>query len=151
MTYGIVLPRQDVSFYEVWNRTFKLHHHWRAKKHHRITWFIRCALCMLVFAYCHKCCCWQNFPRWDVCLLWEELCMWSNEVKLCFVGQTGDRINRIITEVLRVFWWWWWWMEKMHRIFLPPPRLYPKDSDSIFLQILNKFLPTCMLLHFRRY
>jgi hypothetical protein len=24
-------------------------------------------------------------------------------VKLCFVGQTGDRINRIISEILRVF------------------------------------------------
>ena len=28
--------------------------------------------------------------------------MLSNEMKLCFGGQTGNRINRIITEVLRV-------------------------------------------------
>lgn len=72
------------------------------KEHHRTMWFIRCALCMLVFAHCHKHCCWQDFLRWEVCLLWEELHMWSNEMKLCFVEQTGNRINRIIKEVLRL-------------------------------------------------
>jgi hypothetical protein len=73
-------------------------------------------------------------------------------MKLCFLGQTGNRINRINTKVFEsVDDDDDGWMEKMHRIFQPPPALYSKDSDSIFHNIMSKFLPGCMVLHFSRH
>jgi hypothetical protein len=49
-------------------------------------------------------------------------------MKLCFVGQTGNRINRIITEILRVFLMMMMdgWMEKNAQDFSATTRVIPK-------------------------
>jgi hypothetical protein len=49
---------------------------------------------MLVFAHCLKHYFCQDFLRWEVCLLLEELHMWCNEMKYVLL----DRLEIEYTE-----------------------------------------------------